>query len=252
MSDPKLQEYMDQTVCSFSEAQNEIADALARIKTQLGGAAAVQQIQLLALRRYLRKGGHQVALAWPWTKKERDLNAAQTKKMNTAADKTIENFAKQNPKLTLARSAIRDLASQVRLWCDNPHVKTAASKLLPKVLKELDKDKYPEIPTDSGPITLFKKFLKGTGVDPEPTSAAPGTSDHGQDRAVDFIVKKGGKTVADINKSKMQTQWIDTGYDKLLKTATDGTGLEGPLMKDGEIWEAWHYALPKEKKTKAK
>lgn len=37
---------------------------------------------------------------------------------------------------------------------------------------------------------------------------APGTSDHGQDRAVDFVIKKNGVVIAGI----VQSKWIDTGY----------------------------------------
>jgi hypothetical protein len=243
MMDPKLQEYMDQTLCSFTEAQNEIADALQRIKRHMGGAPEVQRVQLLALRRYLRKGVHQVALAWPWNEDQAHEHADQTAKMKAQAELVKRTFKDQNPGLTLDYTKIRDLARQVRLWCGNGTVHKASSYLLPRALKELAKQAYPEIPTDWAPIDRFKRFLKDANVIPEPTSAAPGTSDHGQDRAVDFVVKKNGVIIADIIQSTIQSKWIDTGYMSALKAATLNTDLTGPLMKGNQIWEPWHYSL---------
>jgi hypothetical protein len=96
---------------------------------------------------------------------------------------------------------------------------------------------------EQGALKRFKRFLSRSEVRPEPTSAAPGTSDHGQDRAVDFVVLKDGKTIAETVQSKIQKQWIDPGYDVALKTATLNTGLDGPLMKNGKLWEPWHFWL---------
>jgi hypothetical protein len=142
----------------------------------------------------LRIGGRGVARAWPWNKEQRDQHLEDTARMNAEAAKVIANFAAQNPGLKLDRSEIRDLAKQIELWCGNDSVHLAAGDLLPRVQRELSKPEYPEFPTDPAPIELFKAFSRNTKVDPEPTSAAPGTSDHGQDRAVDFIVEKHGKT----------------------------------------------------------
>jgi len=238
---------MDETVTSFSEAQNEIADAMLRMKAQLHDAANVQQIQLLALRRYLRMGGRAVASAWPWSTEQRDVNKKDSDRMNAEAAKVVANFATQNPGLKLDRTGIRNLAKQIELWCGNESVHLAAGNLLPRVLQELAKADYPEFPTDSAPINQFKKFLKDSKVDPEPTSAAPGTSDHGQDRAVDFIVKKDGKTVASTSKAGIKKEWENTGYDKALKKATEGTEMDGPLPNPKE---PWHYWLKKAKKAK--
>jgi len=249
MSDPKLQEYMDQTVTSFSEAQNEIADALSRIFSELGGDASVQRVQLLALRRYVIKGGHGVAEAWPWNAEQARQHKADTEKMNAAAKQTMKNFHDQNPELRLGRSQVRDLPRQVHLWCSNDKVRKASAHLLPRAFKELSKvELYPEIPTDAGPINAFKNFLRHYMPVPEVTSAAPGTSDHGQDRAVDFVVIQGAKTLAGTSKDRIPTDWQATGYDKALKKATKDTGLDGPLQHPHE---PWHYWLKKEDPEKA-
>jgi hypothetical protein len=177
--------------------------------------------------------------------------------MKTAADKTATNFARQNPGLALGRSKIRDLPRQVHLWCTNATVFKASAHLLPRVLRELTKPEYPEFPTSSGPINQFKKFLTDYHPFPQVTSAAPGTSDHGQDRAVDFIVTKNGRTLAgtstakdkDSKKTRIKLDWEETGYDKALKKATIGTGLDGPLA---EPHEPWHYWLSAEALAEAK
>jgi hypothetical protein len=54
-----------------------------------------------------------------------------------AARAVMTNFKRQNPDLTLGRSQIRDLQSQVEK-CGSATVKTAAAQLLPRVLRELD------------------------------------------------------------------------------------------------------------------
>jgi hypothetical protein len=97
MTDPKLQEYMDQTVVSFTQAQNEIADALYKIYCELYGDGSAQRVQLLALRRYVYKGGVEVAAGWPWSDEDKQRHQSQTKAMNEAAKDTMDNFAAQNP-----------------------------------------------------------------------------------------------------------------------------------------------------------
>jgi hypothetical protein len=245
VSDPKLQEYMEQIVISFSQGQNEIADALYRIFCESYGAGRVQGVQLLALRRYIIKGGNAVAEAWPWDEQKKKAHAADSASMKAAAAKVMINFAAQNPGLTLGRSEFRDLPRQVRLWCTNGTVLQASAHLLPRALRELAKHDYPEIPTSAGPIWRFKMFLRDYNPVPQVTSAAPGTSDHGQDRAVDFVVIKNGKTIAGTRGATeiIARDWEATGYGKALEKATKGTGLEGPL---DDPYEPWHYWLQNE------
>jgi hypothetical protein len=202
MTDPKLQEYMDQTVVSFSAAQNKIADALYKIFCELYGDTSAQRVQLLALRRYVDKGGSAVAKGWAWTDADRIEHQVEIGAMRAAANKTAINFAKQNSGLSLGQTPIRSLPRQVHLWCTNETVFRASAHLLPRALRELAKPSYPEIPTSSGPIKQFKQFLKDYNPVPRVTSAAPDTSDHGQDRAVDFTVIKNGVTVAGISTAR--------------------------------------------------
>ena len=138
----------------------------------------------------------------------------------------------------------------VQLWCDNDTVKANAPKLYTKMLKLLDRPEFPDVPGEAGSgwISVFRAELGQARVDPEPTSAAPGTSDHGQDGAVDFVIKKNGLIIAGVSKPKMQKDWSDTGYVDSRREATKGTDLVGPLIKDKKLWEAWHYRLVPPKK----
>jgi hypothetical protein len=125
----------------------------------------------------------------------------------------------------------------------------ASAHLLTRTLRELSNERtYPEIPTSSAPIESFKKFLHDYTPVPKVTSAAPGTSDHGQDRAVDFVVIKNGKTIAGTNGAQevIDRDWVATGYDKALKKATHKTGLDGPLRppKPNEPWHYWLASPP--------
>jgi len=79
-------------------------------------------------------------------------------------------------------------------------------------------------------------------VKPEPTSAAPGTSDHGQMRAVDFVVMKNGKTIADVVSSTIIPNWRVPGWEKALIDAASTTKLKGPLPTP---YEPWHWWLPR-------
>jgi len=54
----------------------------------------------------------------------------------------------------------------------------------------------------------FSNFLETYrfGRGQEPTNAAPGLSDHGQMKAVDFIIYQGGKKVADIKQAMIKSR----------------------------------------------
>jgi hypothetical protein len=96
-------------------------------------------------------------------------------------------------------------------------------------------------PTETA-VQRFHAFLKGASVQPEPTSAAPGTSDHGQMRAVDFVVMKGGTIIADTTSSTIVPNWRVPGWEKALIEAAKPTKLMGPLAAP---YEPWHWSLPR-------
>ena len=177
--------------------------------------------------------------------------------MLTEAKAVVTVFEDNNPGLTLIISPVRDLQRQVDLWCKNKTVKQAAARLIQDARAKLAESNFLASPTAAS-VSDFRSYLKTYLVDPEPSSAAPGTSDHGQQHAVDFVVKeKGGRTLADTETATIRTSWHNTGFDKALKTATENTPaaqdlgtpvLQGPLRKP---YEPWHYTLPKGRRKAA-
>jgi len=139
----------------------------------------------------------------------------------TEAKAVVTVFEDNNPGLTLIISPVRDLQRQVDLWCKNKTVKQAAARLIQDARAKLAESNFLASPTAAS-VSDFRSYLKTYLVDPEPSSAAPGTSDHGQQHAVDFVVKeKGGRTLADTETATIRTSWHNTGFDKALKTATE-------------------------------
>jgi hypothetical protein len=86
----------------------------------------------------------------------------------------------------------------------------------------------------------FVPVLQNASVTPEPTSAAPGTSDHGQLRAVDFVVYQGSTLIAGTTTATIATVWKAQGWEQKLIAATENTGLIGPLKHP---YEPWHWKL---------
>jgi hypothetical protein len=69
----------------------------------------------------------------------------------------------------------------------------------------LGKSEYPDPPTGQSTMQ-FATALRAAVVSPEPSNAAPGLSNHGRGTAVDFVVIRGGKVIADI-KTEDQGCW---------------------------------------------
>ena len=119
------------------------------------------------------------------------------------------------------------------------HVRTAATRLAKEMLEELSDESYANPPDTEG-IKSFAPVLQEAKVKPEPTSAAPGTSDHGQLRAVDFVVYQGATLIAGTNSSTIPTICKAQGWEARLIAATEGSGLIGPLKAP---YEPWHWRL---------
>lgn len=241
MADPKVDVYMDAVVNAFQPGGSQVRDALHRIAKLLMKKQDPQPIQVLALRRYLRVGGTKLVANWPWTPAQKAANQKQTDALEAEAEIVQRNFAAANPGYTLGVSPIRDLDKQVRLWCTNTTVQKAAPPLFARVRTELAGSGYFTPPTDSA-VAKFHEFLKGSNVLPEPTSAAPGTSDHGQMRAVDFVVMKAGQVIAGVESALIVPNWRQPGWERALIEAAKGTRLKGPLPTP---YEPWHWWLPR-------
>lgn len=244
MPDTKVDAYLNAVVETFTVGKHHIRDALQAIAGQqrkFAPGVSAQALQLLAVRRYLRAGGAKIVANWPWTVAEQQTTySAVIANLLQAAEETKKNFERANPGLTLKFTRARDLDRQAYLWVTNTSVKTAAADLLKTVATELSQAIYLPNPGPEAAVR-FKPFLERARVHPEPTNAAPGLSDHGQMKAVDFYVEQNGRRLADIRSSTIGIEWRATGFDKQLKTATERTGLVGPLKNP---YEPWHYSIP--------
>jgi hypothetical protein len=90
-------------------------------------------------------------------------------------------------------------------------------------------------------VEALTRWLQESQVNNEPGNAAPGTSDHGQLRAVDFVVIREGRVVAGVRRSTIPTEWTASGWATRLADAAAHTILVGPLSHP---YEPWHWALP--------
>jgi hypothetical protein len=158
--------------------------------------------------------------------------------MNEAA-RVQAAFARNNPGYTLGVSPPRSLARQVHLWVTSSSAQAASERLLRTVARELAKPDY-ELPPPATRVEQFAAWLRELHVDPEPGNAAPGTSDHGQVRAVDFVVMRGSEVVAGTTRSTIPAAWTAPGWAKKLADAVAGTQLRGPLKVP---YEPWHWSL---------
>jgi hypothetical protein len=197
--------------------------------------------QLLALRRYIRKAKGLEA-QWVWSHEQ--INSYQASphfaRVRMEIEKVRKKFEELNPGYTLGVSPIRDLNRQVALWNGNKTVHTAAEDLRRKSLQEIIN--YPDAP-DLASTEKFRTFLGHCSVNPEPTSAAPGLSDHGQMRAVDFVVMQGHQKITDTGTATIGIQWDVPGWTKKLNDAVtlSKSLFVGPLQHPRE---PWHYTLP--------
>jgi hypothetical protein len=197
--------------------------------------------ELLALRRYIRKA-KTLDAQWVWSPQQMKDYEHSPHAMQVRAEiaKVTKQFEKQNPGYTLGTSPIRDLARQVRLWNGNHTVREAAGRLRTKCLQEIEAPAYSDVPSADS-ISKFKRFLGECAVHPEPTSAAPGLSDHGQMHAIDFIIVQGNRKIADTISSSIPIAWIKPQWDQKLKLAVQSSGsrFDGPLPHPPEPWHYW-------------
>ena len=237
-SDKKLEAYIAITADRFVEGHDEVADALGRIKVHCPRGRNPLALQLLALRRYLRLGGERVHAQWAWTMEEQRhfSQIGEAKLLMDEARKAQANFALRNPGYTLVVSPLRSLESQVIKWDTNDTVTNAGRGLLSNMSSVLES--LPDPPTGESAVAFSHK-LRFASVAPEPSSAAPGTSDHGQGRAVDFVIKNGAQIVADTQTTQIGPVWKLGVWEQKLIAATNGTRLAGPLQHPYEPWHWW-------------
>lgn len=241
MAGTKLELYMHAVADTFVRARAQVKEALNLIGLRGSERVPPVALQLLALRRYLRIGDRSVEANWSWSEEEARRQEQQEpgKTLYQEARKVQDKFARENPGYTLAISPIRSLEKQVRLWNENTSIHQAGMKLVAMMTKELAKAAYPEAP-NAPAIAMFRQSLGAAMVTPEPTNAAPGTSDHGRATAVDFVVMRGGTPIASTKMAEVATRWKHDGWEAKLIRACAESKLRGPLQKP---YEPWHWVL---------
>jgi D-alanyl-D-alanine carboxypeptidase len=252
--DVKVEAYLTATVALISAGRVEIEGALCLIRDEVKNTHMSLAMRLLALRRYLRMGSSKVVAQWAWTAEQTRMNMGSGggKRLYELAARTQVIFSEKNQGYRLSVSPLRSLQKQAHLWVINNSVQTAARQLLTDTLTLLEATDYPDLPT-SVAVSKFRAALRHAAVTPEPTSAAPGTSDHGQGHAVDFVVTQGDKIIADTKTEQIPTRWKKNGWEKKLIDAIDdcnreqrekqpsiAPSLSGPLKKP---YEPWHWVL---------
>jgi hypothetical protein len=242
MMDSTIELYIDAVIGQSiqPDSRREVRDAL-RLIENLRGHVDGQALRLLALRRYLRiqdlQGKHLHA-GWAWTPEQtkRLSNTGSAKVLMDEAAKVQHKFAAQNPGYTLAISPIRSLLRQVQTWSTNPTGQAAAKRLIKAMLHELEKPSY-ALPITPRDVAKFAQQLRETSVHPEPSSAAPGTSDHGQLRAVDFVVLHAGRIIAGTDTRQIAAVWKQGGWESKRRCGADGALLRTRchFINDGSL-----------------
>jgi hypothetical protein len=228
-----------------------VRDALARI-ARAAPTPHAQPLELLALRRYLRlqnRENQDLASIWSWTAEQinESLNTLPSedgmvgvpRRLLYEAARVQRAFAAANPGYVLGISPPRDLDRQVTLWNRSLDGRVAARDLFERAVRELAEETY-DLPAQLARVVEFSQWLQRSRLTVEPGNAAPGISDHGQMRAVDFIVMQRGTVVAGPRRATIAVEWTASGWARRLAAATAGTQLVGPLANP---YEPWHWSL---------
>lgn len=250
----EVEAYLKSLLTTFAEAKEEASEALELIAQRVNSPRASLSLRLLAMRRYLRMGEDRVVAQWAWTAEQtlQQKASGTAKAMYALAARTQEIFAQNNPGYSLTISPLRSLQRQVQLWVVNSSVQNAGERLLRDLQALLGADTFRGAPATRS-VQQFRLSLKNARVQPEPTSAAPGTSDHGQGTAVDFVVAPDKRTIAGTETDQIRSRWKADGWERRLIAAIERCNheqlskpvrpapqLSGPLKNP---YEPWHWVL---------
>jgi len=234
---------LQMAVASMDHALDEY---LQHIADSLPGktAEALKQIdgtprRLLAARAYLR-AGDTLRSRWSWTTSEIQSHARspEYRALLAETEKVRARFEAQNPGYTLyANTEARSLELQIVRFNTNPSVGRVATTLYKQAVAELAKPAY-DAADQAAAVERFKQFLAGWRPSIPAPLAAPGISRHGQLRAIDFQIMKGGAIVAATETGTVKRNWDAPGWTKKLQAATQGSNFRGPLQSP---YEPWHY-----------
>jgi hypothetical protein len=194
--------------------------------------------RLLALRGYLRAGAGAVA-RWAWSREH--IESYEKSAEYAAALAEIERvrraFEAANPGHTLrVNTQVRSLDEQLEKWNEADSVTRAGEELLERARSEVAASSYGE-GAAAEDVRRFEDFLRGASTRVTPTLAVPGLSPHGQARAFDFQVMRGGQLIAG---PSSPSAWDSAGWTAKLQEAVRAASAKfsGPLASPRE---PWHY-----------
>lgn len=205
--------------------------------------------RFLALASYIRRAG-EIPNGWSWTSEEVAAfrNTDEFSRMVEEVEHVRSIFAERNPGYSLrVNIEARPLGTQIRKWNGVSSVSRAANDFLDSAerfvngMLAIDTLGGPHIPADER-IDSFRVFLQS--YEPpdgrEPTVAVPGLSKHGQLRAFDFKVYRGGRMIAGARSATIRTAWDEPGWTRRLFEAATAASprFVGPLPAP---YEPWHY-----------
>ncbi len=207
-------------------------------------AAALEKIegtprQLLAARAYLR-ARENLSARWSWTADEikAHTRSDEYRALIAETDAIRGRFEAANPGYTLyANTEARSLELQITRFNTNKSVGRVADALHKNALFEIGRPTY-GAPVEADSVERFKQFLSRWRPPTAAALAAPGISRHGQLRAIDFQIMKGGAIVAPSDTATVKRNWDAPGWTEKLEAAVTGSSFTGPLQSP---YEPWHY-----------
>jgi D-alanyl-D-alanine carboxypeptidase len=217
------------TVQASAGLEPPVTDALERISSP--------DRRLLALGAYLRAGAT-LAERWSWSQEQLSGYPAtpEGKAATADIDAVVAAFAAANAgfKLQVNRK-LRSLDVQIAHWNVDQSVGTAAASLVAALEQRFTGNaSKPNTGRLQGALAEWKPNI--------PIAlAAPGLSPHGQGRAYDFQVERGGQIIAGADVNLASQQWDAAGWTQKLRAAVSAAGdhFSGPLKSP---YEPWHYA----------
>jgi hypothetical protein len=194
--------------------------------------------RLLALRAYLR-AGDALSERWSWSQAQQSAYAgtAEGRAASFELDAVVAAFAAANPGFTLrVNRRPRSLEAQITSWNENASVGAAAAACASALERRFGAGRAPRSAME------LQKALIDWQSDSSATLAAPGLSAHGQARAFDFQIERGGELIAGTDAASARSQWDAAGWTQKLQAAVNSAGnhFTGPLQSP---YEPWHYAL---------
>jgi hypothetical protein len=199
--------------------------------------------RLLALRSYLRSG-ERLGERWSWTEQQIAAydGSPEQRELDAEVQRVRDEFERANPGFELfVNPQVRSLDRQLRNWNQTESVALAAARLLQDAHALLASAAADPAAREAA----VHEFLATYRPEPTPTVAAPGLSPHGQMRAIDFQVHRGGEIVAGPDTRTIESTWQQGGWAARLDAAVNAASRSfiGPLVAPAE---PWHYTYAPE------